>query len=92
MNPASAVVGFVIIWTIVFFAVLPWGVRSRHESTPDGVEGAEEGAPANPRLFEKALVTTAIAALLFALFLLGVLGGVFDPERWPTNALYRTET
>lgn len=52
---------FLIIWWLVLFTVLPWGVR-RQES--DDV-GHDPGAPANPMLLKKALITTAIALLIW---------------------------
>lgn len=56
---------FLTIWFIVLFAVLPFGVRSQHE-TGEVVPGSDPGAPAAPRLFVKALWTTVIAAVIFA--------------------------
>lgn len=55
---------YLIIWWLVLFAVLPWGVR-RQES--DEV-GHDPGAPANPMLLKKALVTTAISALIWGAY------------------------
>lgn len=55
---------FLIIWWLVLFAVLPWGVR-RQES--DEV-GHDPGAPANPMLLKKALITTVIALVLWGAF------------------------
>ena len=49
------------IWWVVLFAVLPWGVR-RDEAGPTG---AEKGAPANPRLWLKAGVTTLVSAVIW---------------------------
>ncbi|MBL8708684.1 MAG: DUF1467 family protein [Rhodospirillaceae bacterium] len=57
---------FLIIWWLVLFAVLPWGVR-RQES--DEV-GHDPGAPANPMLLKKAVITTAIALALWGAFFL----------------------
>jgi predicted secreted protein len=63
MNVASGITMFVLIWWGVFFAVLPWGVR-----LPERPEkGHAPSAPVNPRLGLKALVTTAIAAALWAI-------------------------
>ena len=63
MNIASGITMFVLIWWGVFFAVLPFGVR-----TPDAPEeGHAPSAPINPRIGMKALVTTAIAAVLWAI-------------------------
>jgi predicted secreted protein len=52
---------YATIWWVVIFAVLPWGIR-----TPDKVEiGHASGAPENPRIVLKALVTTAISAVIW---------------------------
>ena len=62
MNPISAVVIFIVIWWLVLFMVLPFGVR--RTETPEA--GHDPGAPAKPMLWRKAGVTTVIAIALFA--------------------------
>lgn len=81
MNIGGAVVIFVIIWWSVFFAVLPWGVRGRWESTDDGVKGAEPGAPVKPDLARKALITTGITIVLWVITAAIIISGVFDSRR-----------
>lgn len=61
MTWTSGVVLFVLIWWMVFFAVLPWGVRRAEGEAL----GHDAGAPLKPRLWLKAAITTGIAALLF---------------------------
>ncbi|ACK50021.1 protein of unknown function DUF1467 [Methylocella silvestris BL2] len=56
---------FFVIWFVVLFAVLPFGVTSQREAG-EIVKGTDPGAPVAPRLFAKALWTTAIAAAAFA--------------------------
>lgn len=58
---------YATIWWIVLFAVLPLGVRSAEETGEDRPEGADPGAPVAPQLAKKALLTTVIAAVVFAL-------------------------
>ena len=55
---------YFVIWWTVLFAVLPFGVRSQSE---DGgvIDGTEPGAPVLPGLLRKALITSAIAAVVF---------------------------
>jgi len=77
MSPVSAVTVFIVIWWMVFFAVLPWGVR--RDDTPQ--IGNDPGAPARPRLLRKALLTTAIAAVLFALVYAVIAGGLLPNLR-----------
>lgn len=56
---------FITIWWTVLFAVLPFGVRSQHE-TGQVEHGTDPGAPIRPMLLKKALWTTAITAIIFA--------------------------
>jgi predicted secreted protein len=67
MSLATAFAIYFIIWWVVLFAVLPWGVRSQHE---DGtiIPGSDPGAPAIPRLRRKLVWTTIVAAIVFALW------------------------
>ncbi len=65
---SMAVVIYLTIWWIVLFAVLPWGIRTQHDSG-EVVPGTEPGAPIAPRLLVKALWTTAISAVVFGFVL-----------------------
>lgn len=66
------IVGYVaiyfVIWWIVLFAVLPFGIQSQHE-TGEFVPGTEPGAPVRPRFMLKFLVTSVIAAVLWGVVL-----------------------
>ena len=62
--PIAAAI-FFTIWFTVLFAVLPFGVRSQHE-TGDFVAGTDPGAPVEPRLLAKAIWTTVISVVVFA--------------------------
>lgn len=67
MNLATYIAIYFIVWWVVIFAVLPFGVRSQHEA--GAVEdGTEPGAPQRPLLLRKALVTTVVAAVIVGLF------------------------
>jgi predicted secreted protein len=61
MSFATGLIVFVIVWWLVLFMVLPWGIR--REETPE--EGHEPGAPQNPRILMKAVITTVIAAVIW---------------------------
>ena len=67
MSVWSGVAIYFIIWWVVLFAVLPWGVQSAHEAGETVESGNEPGAPINPRLVLKAIVTTLISAVIFAI-------------------------
>ncbi len=68
MNIATIILVYVIAWWMVFFAALPIGVKSQHETEEGVTEGTEPGAPANPNLKMKALVTSIIALVLTAAY------------------------
>lgn len=65
MTVTTVIAIYVLIWWVTFFAVLPFGVRSQHESG-DFVEGTDPGAPAIHRVWIKVLYTTLISAAIFA--------------------------
>lgn len=57
---------YFIVWWVVLFAVLPWGVRSQEESGT--VEtGTDPGAPVVPYLMAKVIWTTIVAAVVFGI-------------------------
>ena len=59
----EGLVTFIIIWWMVLFTVLPWGVR-----IPDNPEkGHATSAPTRPRLWLKLAITSGIALLLWAI-------------------------
>jgi len=67
---------YAIIWWLVMFMVLPWGVR---RIDPDDMqEGDDPGAPEKPRLWLKAVITTVAAGVIFALVYLIVESGVIS--------------
>ncbi|MFZ5608913.1 MAG: DUF1467 family protein [Pseudomonadota bacterium] len=61
----GALVVLVLIWWVVLFMVLPWGAASYHERGEEVAPGHAPSAPLAPRLKKKALVTTAIALVLW---------------------------
>ena len=56
---------FFLIWWIVLFAVLPWGVRSQQEGG-EIAPGTDPGAPAIPNLRRKLVWTTLVTVVVFA--------------------------
>ncbi len=54
---------YVMIWWVVIFAVLPWGVRVPDEPGP----GHATSAPETPMIGRKLLVTTAISTVLWVI-------------------------
>jgi len=67
MTTTTAVAIFFLIWWVVLFAVLPWGVRSQHEGG-EVAPGTDPGAPILPKLGRKLIWTTVVAGAIFAAF------------------------
>ncbi|MEM7123341.1 MAG: DUF1467 family protein [Pseudomonadota bacterium] len=72
MGPFGLIVVFLVVWWLVFFMSLPFGVR--HDRGVE--EGHDPGAPDKPMLWRKAAAATVIAAVL--------VGGVYlaDDLEW----------
>ena len=66
MPTATALAIFFLIWWVVLFAVLPWGIKSQHEGD-EIAPGTDPGAPSKARIGWKLLLTTVIAAAIYAL-------------------------
>lgn len=65
MSWFSGFVVYAILWWVVFFMTLPFGVRAPHEVGEEVEPGHADGAPVRPRLGLKAGITTVVAALLW---------------------------
>jgi predicted secreted protein len=63
---ATAIAIYFIIWWVMLFAVLPWGVRSQHESGAIS-PGTDPGAPTRPRVWRTLIMTTVAASVVFAI-------------------------
>jgi predicted secreted protein len=72
---------YFLIWWVVLFAVLPWGVSSQNESG-DVAPGTDPGAPAVHRVWTKLMWTTIIASCVFA-----ILAGVYQSGLIPFDYL-----
>ena len=66
MTFANALAVYFLVWWLVLFAVLPWGVRSQEEHGEIS-PGSDPGAPAIPRLWLKLLWTTLVSGLVYGL-------------------------
>ncbi len=66
MPVATALAIFFLIWWVVLFAVLPWGIKSQHEGD-DIAAGTDPGAPSKARIGVKLLWTTLVAMAIYAL-------------------------
>ncbi len=68
MPVTTTIAIFFLIWWVVLFAVLPWGIRSQQEHGSEIAPGTDPGAPVIPNLRRKLLWTTLISIVIFAAF------------------------
>jgi len=54
---------YIIIWWIVLFTILPIGIRKQEKVE----KGHAEGAPQNPQIVKKFIITSLIAFVLWLL-------------------------
>lgn len=52
---------YFLIWWVVLFAVLPWGVRVPDQAEP----GHAPSAPVNPRLWAKVIATSLVSLIIW---------------------------
>jgi predicted secreted protein len=72
----SGVAVYIIIWWLVIFLVLPWGVQT--VSAEDVARGHAPSAPRRPRIRLKAAVTTLVAAVLWLIVYAVIESGVIS--------------
>lgn len=65
MSLVFAIAIYFIVWWLVLFMVLPWGVTTQGEAGKVS-PGTVESAPTAPRLWPKLIATTIVATILFA--------------------------
>jgi predicted secreted protein len=84
MPITTAVAIFFLIWWVVLFAVLPWGVRGQHEGG-EIAPGTDPGAPAIPYLGRKLVWTTLVTAVIFAACVFVYSEGLVSLDRLATG-------
>ena len=65
MGITGSIIVYVMIWWIIFFSVLPIGIRSNKEVFKEKIEWIDPWAPKNPRVGKKFLITTLITTIIF---------------------------
>ena len=67
MSITGLAIIFIIIWWIVFFAILPIDVERKKLIK---IEGEDPGSPENPKMIKKFIYCTGITTLLFIIIYL----------------------
>lgn len=87
MSLISIAAIYFIMWWVVLFVMLPFGVRTQEENG-DVTLGTVASAPHGPHMFRAVIRTTIASAILFAAFYISVVyyGFSFDniPRFGPT--------
>jgi predicted secreted protein len=71
---------YFVIWWIMLFLTLPFGVRSQHEEG-GGVPGTDPGAPIASLMGRKLIWTTVLSAVFFAAAWLAYDAGYLNVDR-----------
>ncbi|MDC3111465.1 MAG: DUF1467 family protein [Candidatus Pelagibacterales bacterium] len=65
MGLAGSIILFLLIWWLLLFTVLPLNISDKAEKNVEG--GNDTGAPSNPQIFKKFLITTIISIIIWSI-------------------------
>jgi|TARA_X000001036_G_C20292424_1_gene648910 predicted secreted protein len=65
MGITGSIIVYILIWWIIFFSVLPLGIQSNKQKFEERIDGMDPGAPINPKIAKKFLITTIITSIIF---------------------------
>ena len=71
---------YFVLWWVVLFVTLPFGVRSQHEDG-EGAPGTDTGAPIASQMGRKLIWTTIISAIILAVAMAAYNAGYLNIER-----------
>lgn len=80
MATSTLIAIFFIIWWVVLFAVLPWGVHSQQEGE-EMQAGTDPGAPIKALMLRKFVWTTLVSGVIFAAFYILQANDVISLEK-----------
>lgn len=66
MSIAFGLAIYFIIWWIILFAILPFGLHRTQEEAGDVTPGTEASAPEKPKFLKVIILTTVITTMVFA--------------------------
>lgn len=75
MGPVSGIVLYVVIWFLTFFVALPIRLQTQGDKG-DVVPGTHSSAPEEHHLKKKALITTGVAFVIWAIVAYVILSGL----------------
>ena len=78
MGITGSLIVYVLIWWVVFFTMLPVGIKPQNNKFEEKISGNDPGAPKNPNISKKFLITTIITTILFFGLYYIVANGYFN--------------
>jgi predicted secreted protein len=83
MSLVSIAAIYFVLWWVVLFAVLPFGVKNAHDVNAVVEQGHDAGAPVHSQLLWKFVATTLISAILFGAAVFLIQTGAFGLDDVP---------
>ncbi|MDI1266643.1 MAG: DUF1467 family protein [bacterium] len=77
---STALAIYFVLWWVVLFVTLPFGVRSQQEAG-EGAPGTDPGAPVLARIGVKLIWTTILSAVIFGIAMWAYHQGYLNIER-----------
>jgi predicted secreted protein len=71
---------YFVVWWIMLFLTLPFGVRSQHEDG-ESAPGTDPGAPVASQMGRKLIWTTILSAVFFAAAMVAYNAGLLNVDR-----------
>ncbi|CTQ54814.1 putative secreted protein [Roseibium album] len=69
MSVAFGLAVYFLLWWIILFAILPFGLHRTQEEAGDVVPGTEPSAPHKPKFLKVIVATTVITTIVFASYI-----------------------
>jgi len=66
MSVAFGMAIFFMLWWIILFAILPFGMRRTQEEAGEVLPGSEPSAPDRPQFLKVIVMTTIVTTIVFA--------------------------
>ena len=66
MGIAGSIILFLLIWWLLLFTILPLNISNNAEKNINN-DGNDSGAPNNPQIFKKFLITTIISIIIWSI-------------------------
>ena len=67
MSPTGLAILYIIIWWVIFFAILPIDVNRKKTIK---IDGEDAGSPENPKMFKKFMYCSVLSTIIFIMIYL----------------------